>query len=285
MGTEPVFDWKPELWMGDTELSACSPTARAVWADVLCLMWKSIDRGRLVYSDGRPWSLQKIAETVRGNTIESLAALDELLLNGVASRDNAGVMFNRKMVREEKDRRSALNRKRRQRGSSENVTADVTPDVTNEQKSEGVYSLDPVTAVTGKSKKDLLSEKTVEILQVFEHYRSYHARAHLKPHSKMNEWRKISQRLRDGYSVDDLKLAIDGCHKSRWHQGDNDRNQRYDSLELVVRDASKVNQFIELASKVDGPVLSEKSRQTRNAMESYLAKRSAEGGTEPQTAG
>lgn len=281
----PVFDWKPELWMADMQLAACSPTARAVWADVLCLMWKSTDRGRLVYTDGKPWSLQAIAESVRGNTVESLAAINELLANGVASRDDSGAVFNRKMVRDEKVRREARNRKRKERGSPQDVTVYVTHDVTNGQESEGVYSLSTNTSSSSKEGKIPFGEKTEEIHEVFTYYRTYHPRAFKKPSSKMKEWRKIGQRLRDGYSVDDLKQAIDGCHKSRWHQGQNDRNQTYDSLELIVRDASKVMQFIELATKPDTPILSEKSRQTMSAMESYLSKRSPEGGTEPQTAG
>jgi hypothetical protein len=84
------------------------------------------------------------------------------------------------------------------------------------------------------------------ILLVFDHYRTYHPRAHRKPHSKQKEWVKIKARLAEGYTVEDLKLAIDGCHKSAFHCGDNENGKRYNSLELIVRDGSKVQQFMEI---------------------------------------
>lgn len=56
----------------------------------------------------------------------------------------------------------------------------------------------------------------------------------------------ISSRLRDGYTEDDLKLAIFGCTVSKWHQGQNDRNLIYDSIELIFRSADKIDKFMDL---------------------------------------
>ena len=114
------------------------------------------------------------------------------------------------------------------------------------------------------------------VRDVFQHYRVYHPRAHPSPRSDSPEWRKIVARLREGYSVDDLKLAIDGCHKSPFHCGENERNRVYQSLELIVRDASKVNQFVELACR-DGPVLSERTMRGIRAKESFLSRMRASG--------
>lgn len=176
-----------------------------------------------------------------------------------------------------------LNRERvarhRDRGGGKKCNANVMPEALQGDNGEGVYSLN--TPVSNSVIPDPEKALREEILEVFAHYRTFHPKAHLKPHSRMKEWTRIRARLREGCSVDDLKLAIEGCHKSRWHQGDNDRNQRYDSLELIVRDSSKVNQFIELAAKGEGPVLSEKTRRTLSARESYLAKRSATDGSDP----
>lgn len=49
----------------------------------------------------------------------------------------------------------------------------------------------------------------------------------------------IRARLREGYTVADLKAAIDGNAASAWHQ-----DKKLDALELVVRDATHVDQFI-----------------------------------------
>lgn len=64
--------------------------------------------------------------------------------------------------------------------------------------------------------------------------------------SRMDASRKraIQERLKDGYTVEDLKLAIAGCRASKFHQGENDRRKRYDDITLICRDAMHVDQFI-----------------------------------------
>ena len=92
------------------------------------------------------------------------------------------------------------------------------------------------------SKRKRATEADVNI--VVEHYRTYHSRS--RPGAK--ERKRIGERLRDGYSVDDLKLAIDGCHRSPFHCGDNSRRRKYQTIELIFRDSDKVNSFIELGT-------------------------------------
>jgi uncharacterized protein YdaU (DUF1376 family) len=104
-----------------------------------------------------------------------------------------------------------------------------------------------------------------KISAVVSHYQTYHPRAK----AGRQERGKISARLGEGFSVDDLKLAIDGCHVSKFHGGDNDRGAKYQALELIVRDASKVTQFIELAGNEGGPQLSERSRRSIAAIRQF----------------
>lgn len=59
----------------------------------------------------------------------------------------------------------------------------------------------------------------------------------------------IRDRLRDGYTVEDLELAIFGCSVSDFHQGQNDRSTRYDDIALICRDAEHVDRFIATAEK------------------------------------
>ena len=54
----------------------------------------------------------------------------------------------------------------------------------------------------------------------------------------------IAARLKEGHSVEKLKLAIDGCKASPWHQGQNDRHQVFDDIELICRNAGKVESFV-----------------------------------------
>lgn len=97
---------------------------------------------------------------------------------------------------------------------------------------------------TSKS-KDMSNSRSTEIEVVFGHWKSVLDH----PRAVLDEKRKslIRARLASGFSVEDLKLAIDGCRASPFHQGDNERRQVYDGIELIFRDASKVEQFMSYA--------------------------------------
>ncbi len=67
-----------------------------------------------------------------------------------------------------------------------------------------------------------------------------HPKARLDP----KRTKSIQQALKLGYTVADLKQAIDGNKRSPYHSGKNQTNTVYDSLELILRDASKIDGFI-----------------------------------------
>ena len=62
--------------------------------------------------------------------------------------------------------------------------------------------------------------------QVFQHWQTVMNH----PHAKLDKKRKgkIKQALKLGYSVADLKQAIDGCAKTPFNMGKNDNGQRYE---------------------------------------------------------
>lgn len=74
-----------------------------------------------------------------------------------------------------------------------------------------------------------------------------HKRAKLDAKRK----RAITARLREGHTVDDIKQAIDGCKASPWHQGKNDRQAKFDDIELICRDAVKLDRFRAAADQAD----------------------------------
>jgi hypothetical protein len=49
------------------------------------------------------------------------------------------------------------------------------------------------------------------------------------------------------YGVEACVEAILGCKLSPFHQGDNDRRRKYDDVELILRDAAKIERFCEIA--------------------------------------
>ncbi len=101
---------------------------------------------------------------------------------------------------------------------------------------------------------------------VFAHWQ--HVMNH--PHAKLDTKRrkKIEQALNLGYTTDDLQLAIDGCSKTPFNIGLNDRGQRYDSIDLIFRDADHIDQFIANAMNPPHPVRSNDS--ANNPMEGAL---------------
>ena len=84
------------------------------------------------------------------------------------------------------------------------------------------------------------------VQEVVDHYRKYHSRFAPRLRSTSEAYVKIVARFEEGFTVDDLCAAIDGCHKSPFHLGENDRGKRYLSLEYICRHADKVTEFIEL---------------------------------------
>lgn len=65
--------------------------------------------------------------------------------------------------------------------------------------------------------------------------------------SKFTDGRKqkIKTRLDEGYTINDIKKAIDGCRASIYHMGENDNNTIYNDLTLICRTGEKLEWFIQ----------------------------------------
>jgi hypothetical protein len=90
------------------------------------------------------------------------------------------------------------------------------------------------------------SYSPAKALEIFQYWREVmqHPRAKLDNKRRY----KIIQALNLGYQVQDLKQAIDGCKKTPFNMGQNDRGQRYDDIELILRDATHIDRFINNAT-------------------------------------
>lgn len=101
MGSKlPWMKFYPSDWLSDERLRACSGEARGLWIDMLCLMHKSDRRGYLQLN-GQPLTLDQLARSTGRSTEESARQLQELKTSGVFSVTEHGVIFSRRMVREE----------------------------------------------------------------------------------------------------------------------------------------------------------------------------------------
>lgn len=110
-------------WMADEGLRLVSLPARGLWIEMLCMMAKSPEHGKLLTIAGKPMGYDQVAKLCGSSEAEVKPLIEELGDAGVFSIDRAGVIFSRRMVRDEKDRK--LNRDRVSRWRN----ADVMPDV------------------------------------------------------------------------------------------------------------------------------------------------------------
>ena len=106
------------------------------------------------------------------------------------------------------------------------------------------------------------------ISDIFSHWQIVHNHQKAKLDEKRKK--KIKARLEEGYSLEDLKSAIDGCKKSPYHQGDNKTNSTYDDLELILRDASHIDKFIKISKQTGFNKLSTAGRKSATAAAEWL---------------
>lgn len=60
---------------------------------------------------------------------------------------------------------------------------------------------------------------------------------------------KLLARLKEGYSVEDIKRAIDGVANSSFHQGENERETKYDDLLLICRSGDSVEKYRDMTPR------------------------------------
>lgn len=87
-------------WRRDTALQSCSLTARGLWHEMNCLMHDCEPYGHLTVGNASMQPAQ-LARLVGVTSRECAALLDELEAAGVFSRTDDGVIFSRRMVRDE----------------------------------------------------------------------------------------------------------------------------------------------------------------------------------------
>lgn len=81
------------------------------------------------------------------------------------------------------------------------------------------------------------------VQRIFTHWQTIHDSQRSRLDAKRDK--AVRDRIRDGYTEQDLMDAIEGCALSDFHMGQNERRQRYNDLSLICRDAEHVDKFIE----------------------------------------
>ena len=79
------------------------------------------------------------------------------------------------------------------------------------------------------------------IESVFLHWKTVMQHAHAK--LDLTRQRLIGKALQMGYTVENLCEAITGCSLTPHNRGENDRQQRYDGLHIILRNSDQIDRF------------------------------------------
>lgn len=77
--------------------------------------------------------------------------------------------------------------------------------------------------------------------------------------------RAVEARLGEGYSVERLMAAVEGCARTPFNMGENDRHTPFNDLELICRDGTHVEKFEADAPKSPGPPVRRKTDEEISA--------------------
>lgn len=101
---------------------------------------------------------------------------------------------------------------------------------------EPTFALAPVAP---KPKRDPMGESIQEVFEYWKTVMQKNSNTLLTPKRK----RLIRDRLKEGYTLDDIKRAIDGCSQDAFSMGANDRCKPFNDIELICRSGEKLEGF------------------------------------------
>jgi hypothetical protein len=99
----PAFQFYPADWRKDMALQSCSVAARGLWVDMLCIAHECEPYGHLTVN-GKAMTAAQIGRHTGLTERECSKLLGELADSGVSSVTSEGVIFSRRMVRDEEIR-------------------------------------------------------------------------------------------------------------------------------------------------------------------------------------
>lgn len=123
----PAFQFYPKDWRADVALQSCSLTARGLWLELCLLMHECEPYGHLTKATGHALPDESAARLVRIELRDYRRLLAELEAAGVSSRLPDGVLYSRRMVRDEVERQNWRKWQRSHRDKGE-TTAGRPPD-------------------------------------------------------------------------------------------------------------------------------------------------------------
>ena len=104
----PSFQFYPADWRKDAALQSCSIAAQGLWINAMCIAHECEPYGHLVVN-GKPMDAAKLGRLVGLSEKDCTKLIDELGDAGVVERTAEGVIYSRRMVRDEELRNKRAN--------------------------------------------------------------------------------------------------------------------------------------------------------------------------------
>lgn len=101
MTAKPWMQFYPSDWKGDSKLRVCSLAARGLWLEMIAIAHEADPYG-YVTINGSPITESQLARIVGSTEEEVINLISELDKAGVFSRNRNGIIYSRRMVRDEK---------------------------------------------------------------------------------------------------------------------------------------------------------------------------------------
>lgn len=105
----------------------------------------------------------------------------------------------------------------------------------------------PINSLNNKSKTPVSDKSPTDVSIVFDYWRDVMQSQKSKLDAKRSTL--INKSLKLGYSVEELKSAINGCRASPHNMGINDRGTKFNGIDLIFRDADHIDRFIRVATE------------------------------------
>jgi hypothetical protein len=160
----PWVKFYPSDWRSDPRLRMCTVAARGLWIEMLCLMHEANPYGHLLIEGKAPNDTQ-LAMLAGIQTEQVTNLLGELESAGVFSRSSKGVIYSRRMVRDEKRAKNAQKNGRNGGNPSLCKTKEISGLVNPEdnlevkaQKPEAIYQKDIKEKNTKKENPELFDQ-------------------------------------------------------------------------------------------------------------------------------
>lgn len=153
----PSMQYYPNDWRSDAGVQSLDYFTRGVWHEILCIMHVSDTRGRLTLNN-KKMPIEALAMALGLSIQITESAVNKILEYGVASQDQDGVVYCRRMVRDEHARQQ--HRAAGAFGGNPNFKTGQRNPYYNAQKENSKKITPPITSHKRKITKNITKEIT-----------------------------------------------------------------------------------------------------------------------------